>query len=197
MSLLSESLTIGLLLTLVFGALFFYLYSRVTYAEKRLGLMENILIDIKMKEDHQQMHLPQIPSNISFHRVSNQQIHHNEDKELNVEELNVEELNVQELNVQESNAEELNVQELNVDELVNDDSNDVYAEVLEQKELTEQKELPEKTELNVNYEVMTKEELIEIAKKKGLNVGNRPGREKLLKLIRQSEDLMPENVTDN
>jgi hypothetical protein len=43
---------------------------------------------------------------------------------------------------------------------------------------------------------MTKEELIEIAKKKGLRVSNRPGREKLLQIIRQSEGLVSENVVE-
>jgi hypothetical protein len=44
------------------------------------------------------------------------------------------------------------------------------------------------TKLTANYEAMTKDELLEICKTKGLRVGNRPGREKLLQLIRKSED---------
>ena len=34
---------------------------------------------------------------------------------------------------------------------------------------------------------MTKEELIEVAKQKGIRITNRPGREKLLQLIRGTE----------
>lgn len=45
---LSESATVGILLLLIFGAVSFYLYSRVNYAEKRMSLMENMLLDIKM-----------------------------------------------------------------------------------------------------------------------------------------------------
>jgi hypothetical protein len=45
---LSESATIGILLLLIFGAVSFYLYSRINYTEKRMGLMENMLLDIKM-----------------------------------------------------------------------------------------------------------------------------------------------------
>ena len=71
MSILSESLTIGLLLALVFGALFFYLYSRVAYSEKRVGLIENILIDIKMNQEQQPVHvLPSIPPSMNFNNVS-------------------------------------------------------------------------------------------------------------------------------
>ena len=46
----------------------------------------------------------------------------------------------------------------------------------------------DKATLTNNYEAMTKDELLEICKTKGLRVGNRPGREKLLQLIRKSED---------
>jgi hypothetical protein len=117
MSLLSESLTIGLLLTLVFGALFFYLYSRVTYAEKRVGLMENILIDIKMKEEQHHMHLPNVPSHMSFNdAVSsiNMPIHMPinmvplaEEQNIQVEELPIQELPTQNVNVEELQDKEL------------------------------------------------------------------------------------------
>jgi hypothetical protein len=36
------------------------------------------------------------------------------------------------------------------------------------------------------YDAMSKDELLEVAKQKGLRVGNRPGREKLLQLLRKS-----------
>ena len=39
---LSDSVTIGIVLALVFGALFFYIYSRVTQNEKRVSLIENM-----------------------------------------------------------------------------------------------------------------------------------------------------------
>lgn len=45
---LSESLTIGIILTLVFGAVFYYLYSRQIQSEKRVSLLENILLDLKV-----------------------------------------------------------------------------------------------------------------------------------------------------
>ena len=43
------------------------------------------------------------------------------------------------------------------------------------------------TKVSVNYESMTKDELVEVAKQKGIRLSNRPGREKLLQLIRGSE----------
>jgi hypothetical protein len=48
---LSDSLTIGILLLLVFGAVAFYLYSRLGQNEKRMGLLENLLLSLKMNTE--------------------------------------------------------------------------------------------------------------------------------------------------
>ncbi len=50
-SFLSESLTVALFLVVLFGTVCFYLYSRMSYTEKRLSLIENMLLDIKMSMD--------------------------------------------------------------------------------------------------------------------------------------------------
>jgi hypothetical protein len=47
----SDAIIIGSVLMMVFGALFYYLYSRVLHNEKRMSVMENILLDIKMATD--------------------------------------------------------------------------------------------------------------------------------------------------
>jgi hypothetical protein len=51
MSGLSDSITVGILLLLVFGAVSFYLYSRVSQAERRVSLLENLLMDLKMSTE--------------------------------------------------------------------------------------------------------------------------------------------------
>lgn len=58
---LSDTLTIGLVLALVFGALFFYLYSRIGQVEKRVSLTENILLDLKMATENTMMALASAP----------------------------------------------------------------------------------------------------------------------------------------
>lgn len=168
MSILSESLTIGLLLTLVFGALFFYVYSRVSYVEKRVGLIENILIDIQVKQDQQPVQmLPIRPPSITFHNAS-----------------------VQMNDVQPEHIESAPAEQVTEDE---------YSDILEQAHASvdlSENTIPLDTELSnelpklsVNYESMSKEELLEVAKKKGIRVSNRPGREKLLQLIRGNEQM--------
>ena len=152
MNLLSESLTIGLLLTLVFGSLCFYIYSRVSYVERRVGLMENILLDIKMNQDNQMTHvLPTAPYNVSFQQVS----------------------------VLPEKQEIVELPTIATEEAVVEE--EAYTSVLNEAH----GDTPKKEE---NYDTMTKDELLEVAKQKGLRVGNRPGREKLLQLLRKSEE---------
>ncbi len=49
---MSDSLTVGLVLALIFGALVFYLYTRIGQIEKRVSLTENILLDLKMATEN-------------------------------------------------------------------------------------------------------------------------------------------------
>lgn len=64
---LSDSLTIGLVLALVFGALFFYVYSRIGQVEKRVSLTENILLDLKIATENTLMAMSGGPSHHDEH----------------------------------------------------------------------------------------------------------------------------------
>lgn len=48
---LSDSVTVGILLLLIFGAAAFYLYSRMSQNEKRLSLLENLLLTLKISTE--------------------------------------------------------------------------------------------------------------------------------------------------
>lgn len=61
MALLSESIAVGVLLMLIFGSAAIYLYSRITYTEKRLGMMESLLVDIKMMIESTEQGPPVLP----------------------------------------------------------------------------------------------------------------------------------------
>jgi hypothetical protein len=65
MSALQETLVVSVFLAIVFGAVAFYLYSRMVYSEKRLSLIENMIMDMKMtieSADHAtDQALPMIP----------------------------------------------------------------------------------------------------------------------------------------
>ena len=50
-TLLGDSLTVGIVLALIFGAVCFYLYSRMSQNEKRVGRLENLLLSLKMSTE--------------------------------------------------------------------------------------------------------------------------------------------------
>jgi len=56
---LSDTLTVGLILVLLFGAVVLYLYTRLQQAEHKISLLESILLDLKMStEIHSYSELP-------------------------------------------------------------------------------------------------------------------------------------------
>jgi hypothetical protein len=56
---LSDTLTVGLVLVLLFGAVALYLYTRIQQAEQKITLLESILLDLKMSaEFHSYEELP-------------------------------------------------------------------------------------------------------------------------------------------
>jgi hypothetical protein len=60
---LNDTLTLGLILVLLFGAASLYLYTRVQQCEQKLNLVESILLDIKMSAELQEYpEPPPLPS---------------------------------------------------------------------------------------------------------------------------------------
>lgn len=64
---MNETLIVGALLLVLLGAVSFYLYSRIIYNERKMGLIESILLDIKMnmemeEERHGHQHMPPAPT---------------------------------------------------------------------------------------------------------------------------------------
>ena len=52
MATISDTLTMGIVLAVILGSLFFYLYTRLLQVEKRISLTENILLDLKMATEN-------------------------------------------------------------------------------------------------------------------------------------------------
>ena len=51
MTALSDILTVGLVLILLFGSIALYLYTRIQQAEQKISLLESILLDLKMSTE--------------------------------------------------------------------------------------------------------------------------------------------------
>ena len=51
MTSLSDTLTVGLVLVLLFGSIALYLYTRIQQSEQKISLLESILLDLKMSSE--------------------------------------------------------------------------------------------------------------------------------------------------
>jgi hypothetical protein len=48
---MSDALMVGVVLTLVFGSVVFYLYNRVSMTERKMSLIEGVITDLKVMMD--------------------------------------------------------------------------------------------------------------------------------------------------
>jgi hypothetical protein len=70
MTYLGDTLTVGLVLVLLFGSIALYLYTRIQQSEQKISLLESILLDLKMASEVQSYsELPAVDSS-SQHRSS-------------------------------------------------------------------------------------------------------------------------------
>lgn len=58
---MNEVFVVGALLLILMGAATFFLYSRILYAERKIGLIESILLDIKMSMEMEEEAQPVVP----------------------------------------------------------------------------------------------------------------------------------------
>jgi hypothetical protein len=56
MSYLGDTLTVGLILVLLFGSIALYLYTRVQQSEQKISLLESIVLDLKLTGELQPFH---------------------------------------------------------------------------------------------------------------------------------------------
>jgi hypothetical protein len=165
MNFLSESLTVGVLLTLVFGAIFFYLYTRIAYTEKRLSLIESILLDIKMTTENLMREEPEYaPEPVTGPEPL-------ESKE--VEQLPEEEYYKEVIEAAGSEEQNMDVETKTV-EVISGGKSSTPSNVIVNK-------------VSVNYESMTKDELRAACDKKNIKWKKTSGRNELINALRKSE----------
>jgi hypothetical protein len=169
MNFLSEATTIGILLTLVFGALFFYLYSRVNYAEKRMGLMENILLDLKMSLENSNSNEKEddyVPEPVGLPAP--------------LEKDEVDAL------VPDSEEEYYRNIMANVEDTESIKEEEVVPSAPFPSSSGETS--PKKTQVTPNYESMLKSELQALCDQRNIKVGKRPGRSELVAALRKYDE---------
>ncbi len=155
---LNDSLTIGILLLLIFGAVSFYLYSKMIQNEKRVSLLENLLVSLKMSTEASlggPDSVEPISGPISLHEVENVE---EEDYAEMLKDIPV----TQQVKKEESVATTVEHEEKR-------DDIQAEAEALLRSLPTDMPEMKsESTHLDANYESMTLKELQGLAKQRGL-----------------------------
>ncbi len=162
---LSDALTVGLVLALIFGALVFYLYTRIGQVEKRVSLTENILLDLKMATENTIMAMS-APS----HR------------------------HVEEVERVEPISAPQPIEREEVEEVNEEDFYKTVMEQATQKPMDApvQHESVQGVRMDVNYEAMTRKELKEEAKREGVKVGTNAHKKDIIdSLKRQTTVLEP------
>lgn len=167
---LNDTLTLGLILVLLFGAASLYLYTRIQQCEQKLNLVESILLDIKMSAELQGYPEPPPAQQQSQQNQQNQQNQStsSEDKGSTISPFVS--MDEQEL-YQGALDSALEENTLEVDDI---------------QEIQEDKTSPtvEAPKLTTNYESMTLAELKAIAKQRGITGSSSMKRSQILEALR-------------
>ena len=168
---LGDSLTIGILLTLIFGAVSFYLYSRLTQNEKRVSLLENLLLTLKMSTE------ASLGGPDSVEAVSSPAPITNEDME------GVDEDAYADLLKEMPTAPSVPLAPVPEDE--EDDASEATASSRRTAEASPKQEAQEAPrQMEVSYESMTVKELTALAKQRGIN-GVQPRKAELISALKR------------
>lgn len=179
---LSDSVTIGIVLALVFGALFFYIYSRVTQNEKRVSLIENMLIDLKMT-------LEGSLGGHQFHSTEEEVVNHiepvsppvpisSDDVDTNEEDIYKNVL-ASTLEQEEQNEENKEESETKVFDLSSSNTSS-----------TSKTSGIQVTKVQPNYESMSSKELKHMLKSRNLTVPNGAGKKEIISTLRKADGVV-------
>ena len=173
MSSIQETLVVAVFLAVLFGAVSFYLYSRLSYSEKRVGLMESMLMDIKMAiESSEQAHehslplVPPLPPTALFTPPAPLE---NDD----VQELPEEAFYSSVLAAATEVAKE-------------EEEEEEDTQLVKQLEAQESV-VPKVVKVVPNYDAMKKDELQKLAEQRGLRVRKTSGKGEIITLLRKND----------
>jgi hypothetical protein len=152
----------GVVLAVVLGSLFFYLYTRLLQVEKRISLTENILLDLKMATENTLMMMGSAPLPHGGHMFSEQE---------------------EQTEQVEAVSEAQPLQEQEVEEIKEED---FYKSVLQNTPVEPTVASSVNTKVEANYEALTKKELQELVKQRGLVVPKSAGRKELTDMLRKN-----------
>jgi hypothetical protein len=179
---LSDSLTIGIVITLVFGALFFYLYSRLAQNEKRVSLIENILLDLKMSADAGWgVH------GVGHEGVEEQQLVNHVEPVSPPEPLVSEDVDSSDENIYKEVLAQTDVQYAPPTEAQQDEIKSFDIMSGSGAKMGSPKASVSVTKVQANYEAMSNKELKSAAKARGISVPSQAGKKEIIAALRKAD----------
>jgi hypothetical protein len=174
---MNEIIVVCVLFMLMLGGMALYFHGRVMYAEKKIGLLESIILDIKMTLEMEQ-------EARQFHEMPHK---------VTLESLPVEAQ--EELRKQAAAA----AAPLQAEEQAQHDEAAFYSSVIDSA-VSQEPDAAEATASDavpsINYEAMTRDEVAAIAEKRGLRVTKRMGKPSIIGLLREA-DKKPSSVSES
>ena len=159
-------------LLLLIGAMGFYFYSRIAYTEKKLSLLETILLDIKMMLEMEDLN-PHHHSPLKYDGNSKNSVQEEEKETVVI---------LEPESLEKPDSEELK------------DDTEYYNSVIESvasestsPDMNQDVNTNESAHPSVNYELMSRDELAALAEKKGLKITKRTQRQTIVNLLRESD----------
>lgn len=186
MTALSDTLTVGLVLVLLFGSIALYLYTRIQQSEQKITLLEHILLDLKMSaEIKSYSELPaETPKNIS-----------SDSYQPFIEEDNDEDIapgvtikayspassvSKHSLQEEEIKSDIIDYSEVIQNAINNTASDNILNDSDDKKEVSDQK-------VSVNYESMTLKDLQSMAKQRGITSASTMKKAQIIEALKTSD----------
>jgi hypothetical protein len=174
----SETLTVGLVLLLLFGSVALYLYTRIQQAEQKISLLESILLDLKMSTEIRSY--DELPAEVVTNTVS-----------IPVEEDSSYEPYEEDDKKEEDNKTEL--EEIRVDELsassseMESDYKSVIENAINDTTQSSNEVVTSNQKANQSYDSMTLKELQALSKMRGITGASTMKKGQLIEALKTSD----------
>ena len=185
MASLNDTLTVGLILILLFGAVSLYLYTRVQQCEQKLNLVESILLDIKMSAELREY--PELPAPAPVQKASRSGSLDNSSRERGNSRDNNNNNNEEALYASALEEAHLDAEVSTLPPLEESASGVEVAEAVAANVTSKTDESKAKSVPTVNYESMTLAELKAIGKQRSITGFSAMKRSQILEALRNAD----------
>lgn len=182
MAALSDAVVIGIVIVLIFSAASYYLYSRMMQTETKLGLIENILLNLKMATEaslfSSMNETPVITRHVSVEEVENQEASPMDEND--VQQM-IDDVHRTEVNRTETEVKEVSVQPSE-------------SKPVSQAKLLVVKDTEGNSKVHLGFESMSWKELCGEAKKRNITGVSHMNRRKVIELLNKKEGITTDSA---